>query len=241
MSGEGTLTARKNVSTSARSHPLLHLFSAFLAATPCAIAQTSANPTVCAPLTGVAGLNDYRLRNSTPFLQWSIEDNKRNHMDIELERMRQGEYSRRVMGGLDFTLIRWPNHLPALQALIDYDLHGGKQYEFLPVECYFSRARQFVPDDPSVLLAQGYWQWRKDNRAIALGLYKEALAIDPKSAEPHYHIGLLYLELGDLDKANEHAQVAYRAGYPLPGLRNKLRERGAWNATGAAEDSTTSP
>ena len=44
-----------------------------------------------------------------------------------------------------------------------------------------------------------------------------------KSAELHYFLGLSYLDDDDLVSAKKHAEVAYRLGYPLPGLKNKLK------------------
>jgi tetratricopeptide (TPR) repeat protein len=46
------------------------------------------------------------------------------------------------------------------------------------------------------------------------------------SAEIHYFLGMAYLKQKNLDKAAEHAKVAYSLGYPLPGLRNKLARAG---------------
>tara|TARA_R110001583_G_scaffold195457_1_gene373804 strand:+ start:4509 stop:4862 length:354 start_codon:yes stop_codon:yes gene_type:complete len=37
-----------------------------------------------------------------------------------------------------------------------------------------------------------------------------------------YFLGHTYFELKQYDKAREHADKAYRLGYPFPGLRNKL-------------------
>jgi tetratricopeptide (TPR) repeat protein len=174
------------------------------------------------------GLNDYRLRDSTPQLQWAIADNKTNHMDVDVGRMRAGEYSERVMGGLDFTLTRWPNHLPALKALIEYNFAGGKPYTYLPAKCYFVRARQFTPDDVDVVLAEAYWTWKKGDREGAKTLYRQALDISPESAEAHYDLGLVHFELADYGEALKHAWAAYAAGYPLPGLKRKLQQAGKW-------------
>jgi tetratricopeptide (TPR) repeat protein len=51
-------------------------------------------------------------------------------------------------------------------------------------------------------------------------------ATNGESAEVHYSLGLLYLEEGDIDAAQEHARIAYSRGYPLPGLRRKLAAGG---------------
>lgn len=48
-------------------------------------------------------------------------------------------------------------------------------------------------------------------------------ATQGESAEIHYFLGLLLVDLGDLDNAVEHARRAYELGYPLPGLKTKLR------------------
>ena len=51
-------------------------------------------------------------------------------------------------------------------------------------------------------------------------------ALNGTSPEISYHLGLLYLELGEVDEAEKHAKVAYQLGYPLPGLRRKLQQAG---------------
>ena len=52
--------------------------------------------------------------------------------------------------------------------------------------------------------------------------YEQAIALMPNSPEPHYNLGLLYVDLGDLTKAAEQADRAYALGYPLDGLKRKL-------------------
>lgn len=47
-------------------------------------------------------------------------------------------------------------------------------------------------------------------------------ATDGQSAEIIYILGLICLELGQIDSAVEYAKIAYDMGYPLPGLRAKL-------------------
>src|SRR5690606_9284482 len=45
---------------------------------------------------------------------------------------------------------------------------------------------------------------------------------DRTSAEIHYLLGLVLLDLDELAAAEEHARRAYELGYPLPGLRERL-------------------
>jgi tetratricopeptide (TPR) repeat protein len=51
-------------------------------------------------------------------------------------------------------------------------------------------------------------------------------AMDGKSAEICYNLGLLSLELGEIDDAEKYAKLAYEQDYPLPWLRKKLEELG---------------
>lgn len=182
----------------------------------------------CEALTFSSPPSDYRLRDTTDVLRWSIDDNWTAHTGPAIKRIQSGEYSRRVMADLDFTLRRWPNHVPALQALVSYDLGGGKQYGFFPTECYFYRARKLYPNDAAVPLGEGYWHWKKGDKKAAEEAYLAALSVDPNSIESHYNLGLLYADQGQYDKARQHAWAAYGSGYALPGLRNKLARAGQW-------------
>lgn len=47
-----------------------------------------------------------------------------------------------------------------------------------------------------------------------------------RSAEINYNLGLITLELGELQEAVSYAESAYGLGYPLPGLRTKLEKLG---------------
>jgi len=50
--------------------------------------------------------------------------------------------------------------------------------------------------------------------------------VEGRSAEIQYNLGLVLLELGDIEEAQIAARKAYELGYPLPGLRNKLKRMG---------------
>jgi tetratricopeptide (TPR) repeat protein len=180
-------------------------------------------------------IRDYRMRDSNSTQKWGIEDNIANHMGPVIARMRAGDYSRRVMEDINFTLVHWPNHLVALQALVKYDLAGGKSYEFPSVACQFARARQYDPDDVAVVLVEAYYHWKKGDTAGAIASYQEALKIDPDSADAHYNLGLMYLNQRNYVKANAEAQIAYGAGYPLPGLAEKLAAAGYPAAAASAQ------
>lgn len=57
-------------------------------------------------------------------------------------------------------------------------------------------------------------------------LLKGNEAVNGESAEIHYFLGLYYMGHDEFEKARNHAIDAYRLGYPLPGLRENLREKG---------------
>jgi tetratricopeptide (TPR) repeat protein len=54
-------------------------------------------------------------------------------------------------------------------------------------------------------------------------------AVEQRSIEIHYSLGLIYFELGDMDGALEYGRKAYAKNYPLPGLQQKLRQAGVWH------------
>lgn len=177
---------------------------------------------------GEGRLNDYRAFHADAQLTWSVGDIKRNHLDPAVERMKQGEFSHRVLADLDFMLRGWPNHHAALEAAIRYELGGGKPYELLTTACYLARATEFAPDDVRVLFLEAYYYWQRGDRPLARDIYEESLAIHPDSIDVHYNLGLVYFELEEYEKSMYHAGIAYRGGYPLPGLRKKLEGVRKW-------------
>ena len=46
------------------------------------------------------------------------------------------------------------------------------------------------------------------------------------SAELEYALGLSYFETKEYEAARRHARIAYKLGYPLPGLMNRLQKAG---------------
>lgn len=173
-------------------------------------------------------VNDHRLRDANDWMRFQFEDNWNSHTAPATERMAAGEYTRRVMADIDFTLRVWPNHVRGLQALIEYTVAGGKPYNFPPPECYFVNAKEFYDDDINVHMLEGLYYWRIKQYRRAKDAYRDALAIDPESVDAHYNFGLMCLELKEYDEALKHAHVAYRAGYPLAGLRKRLQAAGRW-------------
>lgn len=51
-------------------------------------------------------------------------------------------------------------------------------------------------------------------------------AVGGRSAEINYNLGLILIELGELDQAVKYAEQAYALGFPLQGLRTKLQDLG---------------
>lgn len=57
-------------------------------------------------------------------------------------------------------------------------------------------------------------------------LLKGYKAVGGRSAEINYNLGLISIELGELEEAVEYAEAAYDMGFPLQGLRTKLEKLG---------------
>ncbi len=152
-----------------------------------------------------------------------------------------------VAGDIDYTLRAIPNHPRALLAMMRYatKVHSeqpdGARY---PVECYFDRAIRMAPDDPMPhVLYAGYLKDRK-RIAQAKAQLQEAESIrgDPGTFDLDYNMGLLYLDVGEPDKAAAAARRAYALGAPFPSLMNRLKAQGKWpaSAVGPAAAATRS-
>jgi tetratricopeptide (TPR) repeat protein len=75
--------------------------------------------------------------------------------------------------------------------------------------------------------ALAYYLKRNGDAKAALKVLKQAPEnLQAESAELNYFLGWYSLDAGQADEAVQYATRAYQLGYPVPGLRNKLRAQG---------------
>jgi hypothetical protein len=143
------------------------------------------------------------------------------------------------LADLDYVLRRLPNNPKALDMASRFQhLHGDELHrlgKFDPsftrsAECYFERALQLTPSNPTVHMLYGIHMHRSKKYSDAIGKYKIAESFSKEnSAELDYNIALSYFELKQFELANQYAASAYKKGYPLPGLKENLKKIGKWN------------
>jgi tetratricopeptide (TPR) repeat protein len=190
------------------------------------------------------------LRNSFGPLDYrtaSAEDKRLvegTHFLPETENLIRGETSRGPAPDIDYTLRAFPNHPRALLSMmklsqkVNKEKPAGSRYT---MHCWFDRAIRFAPNDGSVRLLHGIYLSRKGEHQVALqelDLARERIGEDPNL---QYNLGLAYFDLKQYDKSLEHAQKAYKLGFPLPGLRNKLQQAGKWRDPVASSPETDRP
>lgn len=155
---------------------------------------------------------------------------ERVHFTREVETLKKGS-SGYLGSDISYTLIVFPNHSRALRSMMDLEFKAksahppGARY---PVWCYFDRAVRFKPEDPQVRMVYGIYLQRKGNHKGAVQHLLVAEQFSGENANLLYNIGLLYLDLGDFEKALKYAHRAYATGFPLEGLRKRLKRAGKW-------------
>ncbi len=139
-----------------------------------------------------------------------------------------------VIDDIDYTLRAFPNHHHALYAMTRYwflpDSSKWVKNRLIrtPPECYFNRAIHFRSDDGTVKMLYGLYLHRLKKYSSALEQYTAAEQLIPDSAQLLYNIGLLHFDINQYEKSLAYAKKAYAMQYPLPGLRNKLKNKGYW-------------
>jgi hypothetical protein len=188
--------------------------------------STSANELACGALENAFGPIDYRTAS-----QFDRDLVEKAHFTAPVESLTAGHTAALPGGDLDYTLRVFPNHPRALAAVSRYSIQRkqpkppGLRW---PVDCYFDRAFRFQPDDPMPVMLFGVYLARTGRATEASEVLSRAA--DSKNDDPnfHYNLGLGFFEVKDYKRAYQHAKRAYDGGFPLPGLRNRLREVGAW-------------
>ena len=66
----------------------------------------------------------------------------------------------------------------------------------------------------------------------AVAKLEQARELDSNNPNVHYNLGLAYFDLGKYEQSLNSAHLAYAQGFPLPGLRDKLKRAGKWRDSG---------
>lgn len=182
----------------------------------------------CGDLQNAYGPFDYRRRSDFTDNFHLVES---AHFTADVENGVKGNTST-IGADLDYTLRAIPNHHRALTSLARVALRDkavqvvGMHY---PVECWFNRAERFAPDDGSVYAAHAGYLYSMGKTDKAFELYKQAAVLEPDNSTINYNLGLAYFNKHDYAHARAYAKKAYAAGFPLAGLKNKLRAAGKWD------------
>lgn len=187
----------------------------------------------CGPLSQQFGPYDYR-RAAEPEVKEALRLIEEAHFTARVDRLIGGAVSGGAgMLGPDiaWTLHAFPNHRRALWAMARFGLRENREQvrgARYSVDCYFERAIRFQPEDPFPYALRGLYLAKLGKRQEAEQELDRATAKADGDSNLHYNIGLGYLELDRPEKALAQAKIAYAGGFPLPGLRDRLRASGAW-------------
>ncbi len=153
------------------------------------------------------------------------------HLNADVEFLRRGMSTINVGGDLDYILRAFPNHHRALRAM---DNLGRKEKAnktrgaTYTVECYFDRAIRYAKDDAMVRMLYGMHLISRDRKKEGIEQLRAAETLGSSSANFHYNLGLAYFDVDQFESSLDHAKKAYEKGFPLPGLRDKLKRAGKW-------------
>ena len=167
--------------------------------------------------------NDYYAARGTALLNTV----QKYHLFRAEDEIRSRNYTP-ARADLDFLLHYFPNHPQGLLLVVQLCTEHSAQNCALDV--IFDNAIAVNPKNPGTFVTRGVYLHRVKRYNEAIKSYEDALALDPNSMGAHYNLGLAYLETKQYDLANQHAQLAYGLGAPLPGLRNRLQQSGHWKA-----------
>ena len=189
-----------------------------------AVAGAQDIPLECGVLTNHYGPYDYRTATNRAIVE-SV------HFTPKVESLRGGNTSITAGGDINYTLKVYPNHHRALMATVRLaekeKTNRPRDMEFT-VECWFERGERFRPDDAMVKALYGAYLVRSSKPQVGVMKLQAALDLAGDNANVHYNLGLAFFELKQFDSSLKSAHRAYALGFPLPGLRDKLKRIGKW-------------
>ncbi len=174
------------------------------------------------PAFGKPHNNDYYSVNLDRGLLNTVET---YHLGPGIAKMKVKRYEV-AKGDFDFILNYFPNHPQVL--ILMAELCEAWKSPKCDIQAYFDRAIDRNPNVAETFVIAGIYQERAKRTPQAIESFKRALAIEPNSVNANYNIALAYLDSGQYELANAHAQKAYALGAPLEGLRERLQRAGHW-------------
>ena len=159
------------------------------------------------------------------------------HFSRAVETLTQG-MTGSLGADIGYTLEHYPNHHRALASMAKLGLRlksaqpPGARYT---VSCFFERAIAYAPQDVTARMVFGNYLLAMGQDGPALEQLDAASRMAPDQATIQYNLGLMYVKKKEYEKASAHAQKAYALGFPLPGLKNKLKAAGKWKEPPAPE------
>lgn len=187
-----------------------------------ALQPAFALPFECGQLTSSFGPFDYR--TISPSDRQLVEG---AHFLPKVESLKEGNTARLPGADIAYTLAVMPNHPRALLSMERLSTKEHTQHPWgsrYSAECYFLRGIEFARTDPMphLLYASFLKNRNRKGEAIQEAQQAESLRGDPTSYELDYNLGLLYFDLGMIEKARKFADSAYALGAELPGLKRKI-------------------
>ena len=152
---------------------------------------------------------------------WVVEE---HHLKKAIDKMGWENLSY-AWDDIDFILDHFPNHPKALMMAIELSLKV-KKYD--KVAAHFKRAIYMYPKVAPTYIMHGIFFHKKGNIKSAIEQYKKAVEVDPEQSEAFYNLGLAYMSIKKYEQAYLAAKRAYSLGYPLPGLKQKLKSVNQW-------------
>lgn len=224
------------------------VFNAMLLIVPVhAIAQTL--PAGCGVLsaTGRFGPYDYRpegyvqenIYRSHKALLFIVEN---AHFTPEVESLIRGKTGAPPGNDIAYTLHAFPNHHRALLSVIALSekertpTPRGIPY---PVECWFSRAIAFKPDDNIVRMIYASFLNRGNRNAEAEQQLSVVAGQADDNAFTYNNIGLIYFDMKNYEKALTYAHKAIGLGLGIPTLKDQLNSVGKWSEPPSASSGAT--
>ena len=130
-----------------------------------------------------------------------------------------------------YTLGVYPNHPRALLTMVRLSQRWKKDPPpgtKLSVECWFDRAVRFRPDDTVARAFYAQFLHQSNRSSEAAAQLDIAVGFAGDNPLSHNNLGLLYVEIGQLDKALRQAHRAQALGFARPELKLALEKAGKW-------------